>query len=74
MAVLPSPSAMLHDTIAAISTALGEAAISVVRASGPQALSIAAQVLKLSLRFSRGSPAKSRSTSISSTGSPLSSR
>ncbi|WP_395745443.1 tRNA uridine-5-carboxymethylaminomethyl(34) synthesis GTPase MnmE [Prosthecobacter sp.] len=38
---------MLHDTIAAISTALGEAAISVVRVSGPQALSIAAQVLKL---------------------------
>lgn len=38
---------MLHDTIAAISTALGEAAISVVRVSGPQALSIAAQAFKL---------------------------
>ena len=38
---------MLNDTIAAISTALGEAAISVVRISGPQALPIAAQVLKL---------------------------
>ena len=38
---------MLNDTIAAISTALGEAAISVVRVSGPQALQIAAQVARL---------------------------
>ncbi len=38
---------MLHDTIAAISTALGEAAISVVRVSGPQALQIAARAFKL---------------------------
>jgi tRNA modification GTPase len=38
---------MLADTIAAISTALGEAAISVVRVSGPQALAIAAQAFKL---------------------------
>ena len=38
---------MLADTIAAISTALGEAAISVVRVSGPQALPIAAQAFKL---------------------------
>lgn len=38
---------MLHDTIAAISTALGEAAISVVRVSGPKAASIAAQAFKL---------------------------
>lgn len=38
---------MLADTIAAISTALGEAAISVVRVSGPQALTIAAQAFKL---------------------------
>ncbi len=37
---------MLDDTIAAISTALGEAAISVLRVSGPQALSVAAQVAK----------------------------
>lgn len=34
---------MLADTIAAISTALGEAAISVIRLSGPGALTIAAQ-------------------------------
>jgi tRNA modification GTPase len=32
---------MVHDTIAAISTALGEAAISVIRLSGPEALRIA---------------------------------
>ncbi|HRH95408.1 MAG TPA: tRNA uridine-5-carboxymethylaminomethyl(34) synthesis GTPase MnmE [Prosthecobacter sp.] len=38
---------MLHDTIAAISTSMGEAAISVVRMSGPQALSVAAQAFKL---------------------------
>lgn len=38
---------MLDDTIAAISTALGEAAISVVRMSGPQALTVAAQAFKL---------------------------
>lgn len=38
---------MLNDTIAAISTALGEAAISVVRISGPQALQIAAKVVRL---------------------------
>lgn len=40
---------MLNDTIAAISTALGEAAISVVRISGPQALQIASQVARLPL-------------------------
>ena len=38
---------MLADTIAAISTALGEAAISVVRISGPQALSVAAAAFRL---------------------------
>ena len=38
---------MLNDTIAAISIVLGEAAISVVRVSGPQALQIAAQVARL---------------------------
>ncbi len=38
---------MLHDTIAAISTALGEAAISVLRVSGRQALQVAAQAFKL---------------------------
>jgi len=38
---------MLNDTIAAISTSLGEAAISVVRVSGPQALQIAARVTRL---------------------------
>lgn len=38
---------MLNDTIAAISTALGEAAISVVRISGPLALQIAARVVRL---------------------------
>lgn len=38
---------MLHDTIAAISTSLGEAAISVLRVSGPQALAAAARVLRL---------------------------
>ncbi len=40
---------MLNDTIVAISTALGEAAISVVRVSGPQALLIASQVARLPL-------------------------
>ena len=40
---------MINDTIAAISTALGEAAISVVRISGPQALQIAARVVRLPL-------------------------
>ncbi len=38
---------MLQDTIAAISTAMGEAAISVVRMSGQQSLHIAAQAFKL---------------------------
>ncbi|MBE7495856.1 MAG: tRNA uridine-5-carboxymethylaminomethyl(34) synthesis GTPase MnmE [Verrucomicrobiaceae bacterium] len=38
---------MLSDTIAAISTALGEAAISVIRLSGPQALPIASRAFKL---------------------------
>ena len=38
---------MVNDTIAAISTALGEAAISVLRVSGPQALAIAGSVLKM---------------------------
>ena len=37
---------MLADTIAAISTALGEAAISVLRVSGPQALAVAEQVVR----------------------------
>ncbi len=40
---------MLNDTVVAISTALGEAAISVVRVSGPQALPIAARVARLPL-------------------------
>ncbi|MFM7603680.1 MAG: tRNA uridine-5-carboxymethylaminomethyl(34) synthesis GTPase MnmE [Prosthecobacter sp.] len=38
---------MLSDTIAAISTAPGESAISVIRLSGPKALAIAASVFKL---------------------------
>ncbi|WP_395741214.1 tRNA uridine-5-carboxymethylaminomethyl(34) synthesis GTPase MnmE [Prosthecobacter sp.] len=38
---------MLHDTIVAISTALGEAAISVVRVSGPQALGVATRAFRL---------------------------
>ncbi|MCB1279340.1 tRNA uridine-5-carboxymethylaminomethyl(34) synthesis GTPase MnmE [Prosthecobacter sp.] len=42
---------MLNDTIAAISTSMGEAAISVVRMSGPQALRIAAQAFKLPLKL-----------------------
>lgn len=37
---------MLNDTIAAVSTALGEAAISVLRISGPQALDIAQRVFQ----------------------------
>jgi tRNA modification GTPase len=37
---------MMTDTIAAISTSIGEAAISVVRLSGPQAIPIAAKVLR----------------------------
>lgn len=37
---------MLNDTIAAVSTAAGEAAISIVRLSGPQAHAIAARVLR----------------------------
>lgn len=41
---------MINDTIAAISTALGEAAISVVRVSGPQALQIAARVARLPVK------------------------
>jgi tRNA modification GTPase len=41
---------MLNDTIAAISTALGEAAISVVRVSGPLALQIAARVARLPVK------------------------
>jgi tRNA modification GTPase len=41
---------MLNDTIAAISTALGEAAISVVRISGSQALQIAARVARLPVK------------------------
>lgn len=41
---------MINDTIAAISTALGEAAISVVRVSGPQALQIAALVARLPVK------------------------
>ncbi len=42
---------MINDTIAAISTALGEAAISVVRVSGPHALQIAARVARLPVKF-----------------------
>ena len=42
---------MLSDTIAAISTALGEAAISVVRVSGPQALRVAEKAFKLPANF-----------------------
>ncbi len=38
---------MLHDTIAAISTAHGEAAISVIRLTGAQALKVAAQAFQL---------------------------
>ena len=38
---------MLSDTIAAISTASGEAAISVIRLSGPKALDIAGKAFKL---------------------------
>ncbi|MBK8090734.1 MAG: tRNA uridine-5-carboxymethylaminomethyl(34) synthesis GTPase MnmE [Verrucomicrobiaceae bacterium] len=38
---------MLSDTIAAISTATGEAAISVIRLTGPKSLQIAAQAFKL---------------------------
>ena len=41
---------MINDTIAAISTALGEAAISVVRVSGPHALQIAARVARLPVK------------------------
>jgi len=41
---------MINDTIAAISTALGEAAISVVRVSGPQALQIADRVARLPVK------------------------
>lgn len=41
---------MINDTIAAISTALGEAAISVVRVSGPEALQIAARVARLPVK------------------------
>ena len=37
---------MLNDTIAALSTAIGEAAISVLRVSGPQALQIAGKVFQ----------------------------
>ena len=37
---------MLNDTIAAISTAVGEAAISVLRVSGPKALAVAARVFQ----------------------------
>ncbi|HEY1083976.1 MAG TPA: tRNA uridine-5-carboxymethylaminomethyl(34) synthesis GTPase MnmE [Prosthecobacter sp.] len=47
---------MLHDTIAAISTALGEAAISVLRVSGPQALAVAAQVFRTGKPVSELSP------------------
>ena len=37
---------MVQDTITAVSTAAGEAAISVIRLSGPQALDIASRVLR----------------------------
>ncbi|MDB6117748.1 MAG: tRNA modification GTPase TrmE [Verrucomicrobiaceae bacterium] len=37
---------MLNDTIAAISTSLGEAAISVLRVTGPQALQVAEKVVR----------------------------
>lgn len=37
---------MMHDTIAAISTATGEAALSVLRVSGPQALEVATRVFQ----------------------------
>ncbi|MEZ5384677.1 MAG: tRNA uridine-5-carboxymethylaminomethyl(34) synthesis GTPase MnmE [Prosthecobacter sp.] len=38
---------MLADTIAAISTSMGEAAISVVRISGPRSLAVAAEAFRL---------------------------
>jgi tRNA modification GTPase len=41
---------MLSDTIAAISTAPGESAISVIRLSGPKALAIAASAFKLPVK------------------------
>lgn len=60
---------MLADTIAAISTALGEAAISVVRMSGPKALPIAEQAFqlpaKLTPRFAH------LVSAIDSAGNPL---
>lgn len=37
---------MLHDTIVALSTAAAEAAVSVIRVSGPRALNVASQVLR----------------------------
>lgn len=40
---------MVNDTITAVSTAAGEAAISVIRLSGPQALAIASRVLRARL-------------------------
>ncbi len=60
---------MLADTIAAISTSMGEAAISVLRMSGPQSLPIASQAFKLpeklTPRFAHLVPA------VDAAGSPL---
>ncbi len=47
---------MLNDTITAVSTAAGEAAISVIRLSGPQALAMAEKVLRTRLPLAELAP------------------
>lgn len=47
---------MLQDTIAAVSTALGEAAVSVLRVSGPRALEVCARVFQARLPLGELTP------------------
>jgi tRNA modification GTPase len=54
----------VNDTIAAVSTALGEAAISVIRVSGPLALEVADQVTQLPQPLRDLAPRQARLTKV----------
>jgi tRNA modification GTPase len=63
---------MTSDTIAAISTSIGEAAISVVRVSGPNAIEIASTVVRSRLPLSAWTPRHAYLTTlIEPSGQPI---
>lgn len=55
---------MISDTIAAISTSIGEAAISVVRLSGPDAIEIASKVLRAPQPLAAWPPRQARLANV----------